>query len=45
MQGNLGQSETIFWLINCSLKIINMIKLKLDKIRPWSFFLKLEKSH
>ena len=42
-QSNLGQSETRFWLINCNLKTINLVKPKLGMVRPWSLLPKYRK--
>ena len=35
-QGNLGQRETPFWLIQYNLKTIKLTKPKTGMIRPWS---------
>ena len=42
---DLGQSVTLFGLINYNLKTINLIKPKPSMVRPCSFLCKLQKVH
>ena len=41
--GHLGQSETLFWLINYNSKTVHMINHKLGMIRPWFLLHKQQK--